>query len=350
MHTKQAASTLLALLAVACAAVPTRPAVPTLAAPTVPDRELQATVDAELDELARASTTHEAVVVAMDPRTGVVLAMGGRAKGASAPELPLARVYPSGSVAKVFTVAAALEAGVVRPSDRLSGADVVVGSSTVHGDAARPTLSVEDVLVFSSNVGAARVYEKLGKARLHDALVGFGFGQRPPVDGAGNADLGEAASWSDELATKIAYGAGLRATPLQYAAAFAAVAAGGEWRAPTRDASRVAPGRRVMSPEHAAELLRMMEGVVHRDDGTGTGARVAGVRATGKTGTATFDDDDTTFAAFVGAVPANAPRLVVYVGVKTSARGYTGGSVAAPAFARIVTRARGPWQHAETPR
>jgi len=334
MHTSRAVLTATALALCACAT--SHPE--TMERPPAsahPADALGAAVTAELDRLAREPTTREAVVVAIDPRTGAILAMGGRANGADAPELPLGRVYPSGSVAKVFTVAAALEAGVVTPRDSVSGADYAVGGHTIEGNAKRPTLSIEDVLVYSSNVGASRVYEKLGKARLHDALAAFGFGARPAIDGAATGDLGDAATWSDETATKIAYGAGLRATAVQFAAAFAAVAAGGEWRAPTRGGAP-SPARRVMSAAHAAELLRMMEGVVHRDDGTGTGARVDGMRATGKTGTATFDEDETTFAAFVGAVPADAPRLVVYVGVKTAARGYTGGTVAAPAFARIV--------------
>jgi cell division protein FtsI (penicillin-binding protein 3) len=309
-------------------------AAPSAPAAAAPDSRLQSAIEAELDVLAREPTTREVVVVALDPRTGAIVAMGGRTGATSVPDLPLTAIYPSGSVAKVFSVAAALDTGAIGAADRFSGADVAMPGLTIQGAAEHPTLSTEDVLVFSSNVGAARIYEKLGKQRLHDSLVAFGFGERPPIDGSATGELGEASAWSDVLATKIAFGAGLSATAVQYAAAFAAVAAGGEWHAPTR-AGAAGPTRRVMSKAHADELLHLMEGVVHRDDGTGAKARVAGLRVSGKTGT-TSVDETVNVAAFVGAVPADAPRLVMYVGLKTTARGYSGGTIAAPSFARIV--------------
>src|SRR5206468_1183382 len=121
-----------------------------------------------------------------------------------------------------------------------------------------------------------------------DALVRFGFGERPTIDGAATGELGDASRWSDVEAVKIAFGAGLRATPLQYALAFAAVAGGGEWHGATLDPSKTTPPRRAMSRESAAALLGLLEGVVHRDDGTGVKARVDGVRVSGKTGTASL--------------------------------------------------------------
>ena len=333
----QTARALVACLLLATAACSKPAASPSTGAAPPASSPLQTAIDAELDTLAREPETKEAVVIALDPNTGEILAMGGRTGGASAPDLALRAIYPSGSVAKVFSVAAALETGAVRGSDHFSGADLSMPGLTISGAAEHPTMSTEDVLVFSSNVGAARIYEKLGKQRLHDSLVAFGFGQRPPVDGATTATLGDASSWSDELATKIAFGAGLEGTALQYASAFAAIAAGGQWHAPTREHGKTGATHRVLSSERAAEILHLMEGVVHRDDGTGARARVTGMRVTGKTGTATVDDK-VNFASFVGAVPAEAPRLVVYVGVATSKRGYSGGTIAAPAFAHIVER------------
>ena len=314
---------------------------PTPASTSTIDPVLQAAAEAELSALAEDPATLEASVVAIDPRTGELRAIAGRAGRVSAPELPARTVYVSGSVAKVFSVAAALDAEVVRGDERFSGADVVVDGMTIEGARERPTVTTEDVLVLSSNVGSIRIYERLGKARLHDALARFGFGERPPLEGATTGELGDAASWSERDAAKIAFGAGLKATPLQYAAAFAAVAALGEWRPPTRVRAPTAPPRRAMTKPHAIELLRLMEGVVHREDGTGTRARVAGTRVSGKTGTATVDPG-VSYASFVGAVPAASPELVVYVGVKTSAAGYSGGTIAAPVFAKIVERTRRP--------
>ncbi len=326
---------------VACAAPASPPSSARAASPPAAtststiDARLQAAVETELDALARDAATREAVVVAIDPRSGAILAMAGRDANGSAPNLPARTVYMSGSVAKVFSAAAALDAGVVRTTDTFSGSDFEMGGDRIVGSTEHPTMTTEDVLAFSSNVGAARIYERLGKARLHDALVRFGFGERPSIEGAASGELGDASRWSDFEAVKIAFGAGLRATPLQYALAFAAVAGGGEWHGATLDASKPRASRRAMSRDSAAALMTLLEGVVHRDDGTGAKARVDGLRVSGKTGTASLDDG-ASYASFVGAVPAGAPRLVVYVGVKTTARGYSGGTIAAPAFARIV--------------
>jgi cell division protein FtsI (penicillin-binding protein 3) len=213
-----------------------------------------------------------------------------------------------GSVMKTFTFGAALEAGVVTPETRVSGEDGGwrLGARTIRDASPHGELSLEDVLAFSSNVGTAKVFERLGHARLEATLKALGLPTPPMPD--------------DEAAVGVSYGADVSPTPLEVARAYAAIASGKAF------------------PAHGKELLALLQRTVDREDGTGKGARIPGVAVAGKTGTAPLGEGRGAYGDFVGILPADAPRFVVLVGLETSARGYSGGSVAAPAFARLGAR------------
>jgi cell division protein FtsI (penicillin-binding protein 3) len=179
----------------------------------------------------------------------------------------------------------------------------------------------------SSNIGVSRIFDELGGERLGDGLRRF------HVAAPANIPSGTMPG------AIIAIGQGSTTTPLALAAAYGVFANDGV----------LAPfaGRpeRVIQPATAQTLRSMLERAVSGERATGKAAAVAGVRVGGKTGTS--DDPDcescaqgsSTFVSFVGIVPIDAPRWVIYVGVGKPNKDGSGGTIAAPAFARLATRA-----------
>jgi beta-lactamase regulating signal transducer with metallopeptidase domain len=283
------------------------------------DPALQSAAEAELE---RAMTEHHAsgaIAIVLEAKTGAVLAIATRGDG----DARAAR--PPGSTMKPFTFAAALEAGVVEPGARVdceNGArkygDKTLTDASPHG-----VLDLGGILAVSSNVCTAKLAEPLGD-RLGESLRRYHFAAPAHVD-----------TRSIEGAS-ITSGEGIRASALDVAAAYTAFADEGVYHAPDGSSSG---GERVMSAETARAVMAMLARVVNDADGTGHAARIDGVRVAGKTGTATSRAEGRYYASFVGIVPADAPRLVVLVGVDGVAG--AGGKVAAPVFARIASRALG---------
>ncbi len=326
---------------------------------------LQAEAEAALDETIRRTGARGGVVVVLEPSTGELLAL------AEAPrfdpnrfrEVPYhatrARAFldsfEAGSTMKVFAVAAALERGVLRPGEQLdcTPGSLLVGGRAIRDSSEHGVLPVTDVIRVSSNIGAARIAARLGPRAHFEMLARFGFGR---VTGSGFPE--ESAGlmrpwqrWRPIDHATIAYGQGINVTPVQLAAATAALANDGVLVPPrlvrarrlrdgrwTTEGPR--PGRRVVRPEVARAVLAMMERAV--EDGTGRRAGLPGVRVAGKTGTAQVLDPHTRRytnrydAWFVGVVPADAPELVVAVLVEEPRRPHTGGAVAAPLFAEVA--------------
>jgi cell division protein FtsI (penicillin-binding protein 3) len=268
-----------------------------------PASEVQRLVDLEVARLARLPGTRLAVVAVLEP-SGRVLALGGQRGAVMDRELPATLRRDPGSVMKTFSLGAALEAGVVTRANVVSGEGGrwTLGSRVIEDASGHQTMTVDDVAAFSSNVGTAKVFALLGPARLEATLRALGL-PTPPMPDA-------------EAAVGVSFGADVTPTPLEVARAYAAVASG-----------RAFPGQH-------GEVVALLQQTVDRDDGTGRGARVPGVAVAGKTGTCPLPDG-AVYADFAGFLPAGAPRYVVLVGLETTARGYAGGTVAAPAFARL---------------
>lgn len=307
------------------------------------DPVAQALIEQELDALVKRYRPAGASIVALDPQTGAVLGLGSR--GAEGRNLATEQAYEPASTLKVFTVAAALDTGAVQAKQSFSCESGALSSSGTPIRDVTPagTLSIEDILVKSSNVGAMKIYRALGKERLVSALSRLHFGERPPVQLPASTGSAARTDWSEAQAETAALGHHLLATPLQVAAAFAAVANQGVYTAPTVTRKVLGPGgvvlwqhaprpEIVMRPATASAVLAMLEGVVQRDDGTGPNARISGYRVAGKTGTG----EHTGF--FVGAVPASRPKLVLFVAVDTpqGVESTSGNQVAAPSFRRIA--------------
>ncbi|GAC1353199.1 MAG: hypothetical protein NVS3B20_19440 [Polyangiales bacterium] len=323
------------------------------------DPSVQAIAEQEIQTLSADPTTRRAALVALDPANGEVLALAGVSDGRSDYALGVSAADVPGSVMKTFSIAAALEQGTVRFDDTFDGER---GSFTDHRgtfyDAVpHSVMTLADVVAFSSNIGAVKIFDTLGRARFGAALSQFRFGTIPPIQllAAHGGDPVTPDRWSDAHAATIACGEGFRATPLQVASAFASIANGGVYVAPTLvRTARATNGTvawlhqpakaRVLRAETAVTMMGMLEGVVHRDDGTGRRARIDGYRIAGKTGTAPIHNaegrtvEEANYGSFVGAVPSRQPRFVLFIGVDTTHTGYAGVEVAAPSFHRAAER------------
>jgi cell division protein FtsI (penicillin-binding protein 3) len=302
------------------------------------DPAIQAIADEELDRTLREVASPAGVAVVLDPSTGQVLADAGRDHGAHA-DVARVHVYSPGSTMKVVTLAAALEAGLVSPSDSIDcgqGAITYDGKTLHDSHENLGVLTLPQAVAVSSNVATAKLFDRIGGDRLERELRALHFGAAP----GGIPDHIDDHSFRGALT---AIGENLTATPLQVAAAYVAIANGGSYIEPTFSAQGTPSRERVMKPETAHAVMAILDEVVNTEHGTGTLARIDGARVAGKTGTAETDlpgGGEGIYASFVGIVPEESPRFVILVGVESKdVREANGGQTAAPAFARIATRA-----------
>jgi cell division protein FtsI/penicillin-binding protein 2 len=326
------------------------------------DHTLQANAESVLRSTVAQWGAKRATAIVLDPRTGGILAMavspGFDANRYSRTPTDLHRntavtdTYEPGSTFKLVTVAGALSEGLVSPSTSytlpyaIHVADRVVHDAEPRGT---ETMTVAQILSRSSNVGAITLAELLGPQRLASWIERFGFGRPTGVDYPGESQgiVLPVEHWSGSTIGNVPIGQGIAVTPVQMAAAYAAVANGGEWLTPhlvDRVAGRPAghvEHRRVLSAPLARQVLSMLVNVV--SEGTGTLAALPGYTIAGKTGTAAKPDPvnggystSNYVASFVGIVPARKPRLVILVTVDEPRGAIWGGVVAAPAFKRIA--------------
>ena len=336
------------------------------------DKYLQHIVERELRAGVDAYNADAGAVVMLDPNTGEVLALASQptfnpntfadATPAQRRNRAIQDIYEPGSTFKVVTASAAFEERVVDRDEifDVSAGAIRVGRDLIQDFHAYGQLSFTDVMVKSSNVGAIQVGLRLGPERLSRYVRRFGFGQAlsPDFPSESPGIVWNPSALNDRALASIAMGYQVAVTPLQMAAAVAAVANGGELlvprvvRAVTQNGVRETVERRVIrrsiSTATAAELTEIMKLVVER--GTARRAQLPGYTVAGKTGTAEklidgqYSERDHN-ASFVGFVPSDRPRLVILVMIDTPRsavingvrqRVYTGGAVAAPIFQRIA--------------
>ena len=305
-----------------------------------------------------------ATAVVMDPRDSSILALAnwprvdanrlGDAPDFAKRNRAVSEAYEPGSTFKAFTVAGALEDGKVEP-DTMFGLPPVlqVADRTIKEshDRGFVTLSTGQILAESSNVGAVRIGQRLGRERFHHWLGRLGFGSTTGVDLPGEASgiVLPLEEYSDSTMGNLPIGQGIAVTPMQMAAAYAAIANGGVLRAPHivgavgGEQTPTPGGKRVMSEATAASVSRMLEGVFAAG-GTASGAQVGGYDVAGKTGTAEKPDlvnggylKGKYVASFVGFAPVQDPRLLVTVMVDEPQGEIYGGLIAAPAFKEITS-------------
>lgn len=332
------------------------------------DRNIQHLAEKELAEAVSKHNARGGTVVVTRPATGEILAMANapsfnpNAPGESGPENRKNRavtdVYEPGSTFKVFTLASALELGAVDEADRFDCQNGVYkyGGRLIHDTHKYGVLDVPRILQVSSNIGSAKISERMEDAKFYDMLRSFGFGSRTGLEVKGEVSgiVPSKDRFRGINRANVAFGQGISVTPVQLAAAMGAVVNGGHLMKPrlvkeVRDASgqvvwrpETKELRRVLSPKTSEQVRRMM-GLVTQEGGTAIGARINGFDVGGKTGTAQKVENGVyhatkRVASFIGFFPIDDPELLILV-VVDEPKGQTyGGLVAAPAFRNIGSK------------
>jgi hypothetical protein len=298
---------------------------------------VKTTIDIDV-QLAAENAFGETVggVAVIDPRKGDLLAAVGSgpfspgnyvgATGVDPFNRGLIGRYPPGSSMKVVTAAAALEEGVVTPETPVSGPKEYQGVRNFESGEFG-TIPFATATKFSVNTAFAQVAQKLGADKMFEYAEAFGFNETPelPLE-IGTSSFPEPGGDGDLMWASIGQ-AQVLATPVQMASVAGTIAKGGKRMDLRVTLDEKPSGERVVSRRTAAQVAAMMEDVVV--GGTGSGARIAGVRVAGKTGTAEVDVDGKrkNHAWFVAFAPVEAPKVAVAV---VAELGGIGGRVAAP--------------------
>jgi cell division protein FtsI (penicillin-binding protein 3) len=332
------------------------------------DRQLQYVTERALDSAVDAAKAMAGMAVMIDPKTGEILAVASSPRfnpNAPEKETPAALrsrsvtdAFEPGSTMKAFTVAAALDEKAITEASTFDcelGA-FAIGKNVIHDTHPHGVMTANKILQVSSNIGAAKIGFALGREKLVDAFQRFGFGERLGLGLPGEAKGVIPFPRADIQVATESFGQGLTVSAVQLAAAYGAIANGGQYMKPYLVSKVVDPDgvvlvenkptalRRVVSEKTARAVISMLEGVVEKE-GTGPKARMDEYRVAGKTGTAQKADpvargySDKRIGSFVGMVPAEDPRAVIAVILDEPKTDIYGGIVAAPAFKEIATAA-----------
>jgi cell division protein FtsI/penicillin-binding protein 2 len=330
------------------------------------DQSLQYRAEYALANAVAQSHARSGTAIVLDPRSGEILALANvptfdpNSVGGTRAEVrsnwAIQNIYEPGSTFKIVAFSAAIEKGLVKPSDKINCqmGSITVAGRLIHDHHAFGTLTIAEALAKSSNVAAIKLGLRVGDNTMHDYITSFGFGSRTRIELPGEtAGLVRPVSrWQPSSIGSIAMGQEIGVTPLQMAAAFGTLANDGIRVAPhlvreiraTTGASvyQANPEQhRVVSVETATALRGMLEGVTL--NGTAKKAQLDGYTAAGKTGTAQKIDPKTRayshtkhVASFVGFAPVNNPAVVIVVVIDEPGGAYHGGDVAAPVFREIA--------------
>lgn len=309
-------------------------------------------------ELQNAVTLHHAkagAVIVLDAQTGEVLALANyptynpnnheHVNMQSMRNRAVTDVFEPGSTMKPFTIAAALDAGKVRPDTLINIQHGVlrIGNKTIHDTHRASSLSVAQVIQKSSNVGAAKIALMLDRKVLWRTFSKSGFGETTGSNFPGEATgkLRDANTWRTIEQATMSFGHGISVSLLQLARAYTVFANNGEIKPISLlKLNTVTTGQPVFSSQTTLLLRDMLE-MVAKPGGTAPLAQVPGYRVAGKTGTAHKLENkhyvDRYVASFVGLAPASAPRIIVAVMIDEPSNGtYYGGIVAAPVFSKVT--------------
>ncbi|GIG62816.1 cell division protein [Longispora fulva] len=335
--------------------------------PARPGADVRLTLDQDLQFQAQHLLTQGAAkvgaafacAVVIDVKTGEVLAMAStptynaaNPQGVPPPDSCTQQVVDPGSVHKAITIGAALQEGVVKPTDTIGvtpsihkGTLEVKDTHTYTGQ-----LTIPGILAWSSNVGSIHIAEKLGPQKLYEYQKKFGLGAPTGVGLPNEAPgiVADPADWTSESEGSIPIGMGVSTTPLQMAGAYATIANDGLYVQPHLLKATVGPDgkvkqapkpaqHRVMDANHAQELRTALEAVTTVDSGTGRSAAISGFRVAGKTGTGAFNGNYRQYEvqSFIGMAPAENPRFVAAVFTYTP--GKEGSSICGSVFKDVMS-------------
>ncbi len=346
------------------------------------------TIDATIqqfarEELSRRYKSYEAesaVAIVAEAKSGAILAIvslpdfePGDARSADVNNLRnrvLSDEFEPGSIIKPIVAAIALDANVVNEREK-----IFCENGNYHGKGfgrigeyreGFGDLSLREILVHSSNIGMAKIGQRLGKDKLYEGLAYFGFGKKTQIDlpGESNGLLWPVQNWTGYSVTRIPFGQEVSVTAIQLVRAFCILANEGrsvrpylvkaivdnngeivKLKQPTQNPGRIGY---IVKPEVARWIVReAMVGVVN--EGTGHRAKLKGWQVFGKTGTASIAkssergySESNYVASFVAGAPAEDPEVIVLVSIrkpnKRLGKGYTGGAVASPVAAKIIEK------------
>jgi cell division protein FtsI (penicillin-binding protein 3) len=335
------------------------------------DEKVQYIVERELSAAIAKTHAMAGTVVVMNPNSGEILAMANWPRfnpnaaadvsGQTWMNRAVSVAYEPGSTFKLITLAAAFDQGLTRPDEVFDceNGRVYVAGHRIRDHKPFGLLTVSEILAKSSDVGAIKIALRLGAPKLYDYIRLFGFGSPTGIDlpHESRGILRHLENWQPISIGSISMGQEVGVTPIQLTSAVSAIANGGLLYRPhvvselrrgeqilvTPDDGPLASAepKRVIRPETAATLRRLMEGVVLT--GTGTLAHLDGWTAAGKTGSAQKIDPDTgrysptqLIASFTGFAPISNPAITVLVSLDSPVGLHEGGQVAAPVFKRIA--------------
>jgi cell division protein FtsI/penicillin-binding protein 2 len=335
------------------------------------DREIQIAIEDVLDNAVDAHGAKSGTIVVMDPRNGEVLAMATtprlnpneywrypeKFRGSTPYNRAVSQDYEPGSVFKVLTMAAALDAGAVKPETKFIDTGVFeIGGTFIYnwnGGAWGPQ-DMQGCMQHSLNACLAWIASELGAKDFYTYMKAFGLGHETGIELANEVSgrlktPGDADWYEADLATN-SFGQGVSVTPLQLAAAVTAIANDGKLMAPHVVRAIIADGHQTVSEARligrpiSAETARTLTDMLARSlEDEASDALVEGYRVAGKTGTAEIPtpygySQSTTNASFVGWGPVDAPQFLVYVWLEEPSSSIWGSVVAAPVFRQVVER------------
>ncbi len=337
------------------------------------DMGIQAIVEEELDAALKEYQSKRGSVVLMDPKTGEILAMASR------PHFDLNRrenivengynyaiqaVYEPGSTIKIVAAGAALNERLVSPHTSIycHNGYYSEGAVTIREPYPAGSLTFDEVIQRSNNIGTYMLARQLGAKRFYDYAHRWGFGSRTGIMLSGESP-GRARNTNNAVDfSRASFGYATNVTPLQITNAYAVIANDGNLRKPQIVKALIANDgtiveqyqpeivNRVHSPDTAAKMRKALEKVVEERRGTANLAKVPGFRVAGKTGTVRKYNPDgrgylkgAYIVSFVGMMPAQDPAFVCSVVIddprisQEKIRHY-GGTMAAPTFSKIASR------------
>jgi cell division protein FtsI (penicillin-binding protein 3) len=333
------------------------------------DKQIQHILEAELSRAAQKWNARGGMAIAMEPSTGKVLAMATfptfdpnqflQYPSKAWRNRVISDAFEPGSLFKTFLAAAVLEEKLVRPSDSFyceNGA-YTIHDRTIHDTHHYGWLTFQQIIKFSSNIGASKVGEKVGKDRFYKYICDFGFGEKTGIALPGEAKgiLHHPRYWSPVTLDTISFGQGISVTGVQMLNALCAIANGGTLMRPyvvdriTDEKGGVVQSfqpevvRRVVSEETAKNVMLMLKTTTEKG-GTGEGAVPAGYDIAGKTGTAQKVDPgsgrygDHYNSGFMGIAPADDPKIALLVVIDEPNGSNYGGVVAAPVFRAVMEK------------
>ena len=324
------------------------------------DSSIQFFVEKELEATVKKHNAKSGTVIVMDSRDGAILAMAGfpnfnpiNLKYTSPwviKNKAISLLYHPGSTFKIILAATALEQNLCSPQQSFFCYNGVykVKDQVLTDEKPYDRLTFEEIIIYSSNIGAARIGERLGRKKYYEGIKDFGFGIQTglylPAEEKGI--LNPLNKWSGVSLDFLAYGYEIAVTPIQMIRAFNVIANDGYMIRPYIVKAidgvvlkRAAP-QKILSPGTVVRMKAIMEEVVKR--GTGKTARIEGIPIAGKTGTTKkIEKNKKTIhyvSSFGGFFPAKRPRVTMFIVIDEPKGQFYGGDVAAPLFKSIAER------------